>query len=512
MRKLLTLILLTSLLISSSCENIGSTPFARLVSLDTINLAAYLRFSTAGQQLLLLTGTPTCGVDIYRFRYSTLGGAGEATTSSGAIMLPTGGSGCTGPRPVLLYAHGTSASRQYDIAAGFADPANAANGESALLAAMYAAQGFIVVAPNYAGYSDSALPYHPYLNAHQQAGEMIDALTAARALIPTAVGAPVSDNGKLMLSGYSQGALVAMATMRQMQVSNQTVTAIATGSGPYALEWFGDAIFSGNVDLGSTLFAPFLATSYQHAYGDIYTTPTDLFSTQYATGIETLLPTNQPPSFLFAYGLLPVTALFNSTTPTASELIDAGIPSGLAGALASTLAVPNPSTNPVGAMGFGTNYLVNNTARIAYFIDTVVNPDGAAVNNPAAGLAAIVPINPLRRAFYVNDMRNGATSPGTWAPASPMFLCGGHRDPMVFFNNTTIMQTYWANTSFHLPNGLITVFDVDSNPNPPANAIQTGFAVAISGLSDSDLLQNYHGALVAPFCAAASREFFQTFL
>ena len=34
-----------------------------------------------------------------------------------------------------------------------------------MIAAMYAAQGFIVVAPNYAGYDISTLGYHPYLNA-----------------------------------------------------------------------------------------------------------------------------------------------------------------------------------------------------------------------------------------------------------------------------------------------------------------------------------------------------------
>jgi len=532
MHKLLPSLILTLLVIFSACQSptgvftlgsattpgsVAANPIVRLVSLDAATFGSLLGSSATGSDLLLLTGAPTCGVDVYSFQYWTLGGAGETTNSSGAIMLPTGGSDCTGPRPILLYAHGTSPSHQYDIAAGFADPANAANGESTLLAAMYAAQGYIVVAPNYAGYNDSSLPYHPYLNAHQQAGEMIDALTAARALIPSAIGAPVSDNGKLMLSGYSQGALVAMATMRQMQFNNQPVTAIATGSGPYALEWFGDAIFAGNVDLGSTLFAPFLAISYQHAYGNIYNTPTDLFSTQYATGIDTLLPTYLPTLALYGLGLLPPFALFNSTTPTVSDITEAGVSSGLAPTLAAILAVPDSNTNPVGALGFGPNYLINNATRIAYVFDAAQNPDGAAISNPAAGLAATIPTNPLRRAFYVNDMRNvvsapGKTSPAAWAPASPMFLCGGHRDPTVFFDNTTIMETFWGNTSFHLPSGLLTVYDVDPGQNPPADPLQTAFSATISALSNSDLLQQYHGHLVAPFCATASRTFFQNFL
>lgn len=478
-------LLISLFAISSNCDT-TSPAFLRLLSASATNFGELLGSNTAGRQLLRLTGAPTCGVDVYDFQYLTLGQAGERTNASGAIMLPTGSTGCTGPRPILLYAHGTSASRGYNFAVGVLDPASPAHAESTLVAAMYAAQGFIVVASNYAGYDDSLLPYHPYLNASQQAGEMIDALKKARLLIPTAIGAPVSDNGKLLLSGYSQGAFVAMATMREMQSRHLPVTAMATGSGPYALEWFGDAIFSGNVDLGSTLFAPFLATSYQHAYGNIYNTPTDLFSPQYATGIEFLLPSYLPTNELYDLGLLPKTALFNSTTPTVSDITNAGVPSVLAPALADMLTVP--TTNPIGALGFGPNYLINNSARIAYAFDAVQHPDVAAM-----------PTNPLRRAFWVNDLRNG-----NWAPTSPMFLCGGHRDPTVFFNNTTIMHRYW--------NGLVNVYDVDPGNSSPADALQAGFLAAINGLSQSDLLQKYHGALLPPFCAAASRTFFQNFL
>src|SRR5580698_7204508 len=45
--------------------------------------------------------------------------------------------------------------------------------DSALVAAFYAAQGFVVVAPNYAGYAGSTLPYHPFVNALQQSADMM---------------------------------------------------------------------------------------------------------------------------------------------------------------------------------------------------------------------------------------------------------------------------------------------------------------------------------------------------
>jgi len=77
---------------------------------------------------------------------------------------------------------------------------------------VFAAHGYIVVAPNYAGYDTSSLPYHPFLNGDQQSKDMIDALAAARTALPNTSSAATSDSGKLFVSGYSQGGYVAMAT------------------------------------------------------------------------------------------------------------------------------------------------------------------------------------------------------------------------------------------------------------------------------------------------------------
>ena len=58
--------------------------------------------------------------------------------------------------------------------------ANAYNSTTALAAVMFAAQGYIVIASNYAGYDTSNLSYHPEHIAQQNGQEMIDALAAAR--------------------------------------------------------------------------------------------------------------------------------------------------------------------------------------------------------------------------------------------------------------------------------------------------------------------------------------------
>jgi hypothetical protein len=310
-----------------------------------------------------------------------------------------------------------------------------------------------------------------------------------------------------------------MATQRALQDAGATVTAAAPLSGPYALEAFGDAIFFGSVNLGSTVFGPLLTTSYQRAYGNIYVDPTDIYSSTYATGIETLLPSQTPLDTIFINGLLPQTALFNSTTPTTLG----GQP--LPPPLPQLLAVPavDPA-NPVTALfaaGFGSPYLLLNDFRASYAVDAATDPDGA-VPTPSAGvlLAATAPTQTFRLALYTNDLRNG-----NWHPTSPTLLCGGDQDPTVFFSvNTGTMAAFWG----ALPAGLITVLDVNATPtaNDPFAPIQGGFIASQAALlafyesaaggglapalAEQQVVQGYHGN-VAPFCAVAARSFFANF-
>jgi hypothetical protein len=469
-------------------------PF-RIASLNAADFASQLGAAPAGPSLLAVAGAPVCGVDFYHVEYNTVGGAGEKTTASGAILVPTGAAPtCSGPRPIVLYAHGT----QTDKTANLADITNTNNTEGALIAAVFAAHGYIVVAPNYAGYDTSSLPYHPFLNGDQQSKDMIDALAAARTALPHLSSAATSDGGKLFVTGYSQGGYVAMATHKAMQAAaaagtaGMTVTASAPMSGPYALEAFGDAIFFGSVNLGSTVFADMVATSYQKSYGNVYSSPGQIFEAAYAGTAEELLPSATPLATLFSTGKLPQTALFNSATPkTGNATLDAA------------LAVP---ANPLFALGFGPSNLVMNSYRVSYALDAVTNPDGA-VPTPKAGLPlAAAPQHPLRQDLKTNDMRS-------WVPHSPLLLCGGDQDPTVFFSvNTGTMQAFWS----ALPAGLVTVLDVNGTPNPasPFAPLQVGFQTALAGLlaggGQQAVVQNYH-VTVAPFCTVAARGFFGQF-
>ena len=501
---------------STANGTLASSPPLRVASADKATFQAQLSASASGAQLLQLTGPPTCGIDFYYIKFWTTGAANESTESSGALMVPTGAApACSGPRPIVLYAHGT----QFEKASNIADITNPANTEGALIAAMFAAQGYIVVAPNFAGYDSSTLGYHPFLNAAQNSGEMIDALEAARSALPTTFAASTSDNGKLFLTGYSAGGYVAMATQRALEAAGKTVTAAAPMSGPYALEALFDAVITGNVDLGSTLFAPLVVSSYQHAYGNIYSTPADFYSATYASGIDTLMPTTVTPyTALFQQGLLPQTALFDSTTPVVTIPNDPTTSAGLTALLAVPSNPANPLT-PLFAAGFGDPFLINNSVRVNYTLDLAGNPDGTAAGS--AAIAATAPTYPLRLALYKNDMRNGS-----WAPNSPTLLCGGENDPTVFFSvDTGTMAAFWSG----LPAGLVTVLDVDpaAGPSGPFAAIQGAFqatqaqqfallqTAAGGGLSPAAaqqvLLQAYHGSAVPPFCSLAVRTFFSQF-
>jgi hypothetical protein len=55
------------------------------------------------------------------------------------------------------------------------------------------------------------------------------------------------------------------------------VTASAPMFGPYALAAFGDAIFEGEVSDSATENLALAIVAYQHAYGDIYSSPADAF-------------------------------------------------------------------------------------------------------------------------------------------------------------------------------------------------------------------------------------------
>ena len=469
------------------------------------------------------TPAAKCGVTIEKVSYDTKGAADEDTNATAALMLPTGDAAeCKGDRPVLLYAHGTTTDKGYDFAQ-VGNTKNPAVGEANLIAANFAAQGYIVVAPNYAGYDDSKLDYHPYLVAQQQSTDMVDALDSARSIIERKKRAndanysKIDDSGKLFIAGYSQGGYVTMATARLLEAQKKAVTAIAPSSGPYALAAFGDEIFTGNVNIGASRFAPLLGIGLQAKYGNIYTKKSDIFLDKYA---DAQLPSNMPFGELVQAGKLPNNALLQKN-PSDPRL------AGLAqGKLFSILG------------GYDeTDYLIKTEFRAAYVADTQKNPDGLTLAN-GNNLPAANPQNNLRKALKDNDLRG-------YVPTMPTFICGGNQDPTVYFDTNTgsmvkLLQAEVAKNPAKKLN--ITVLDVDKDNKAERpdkqdfvmigqasmnkwdavavkDSVQTNFSNSVKKIKDDAAPQggvasllafytNYHGDLVSPACTEATREFF----
>jgi len=247
-------------------------------SVITTLTAAQIDAGTAASGLQALSGKAKCDVKVVALNYYTTGAKGEMSNASGVMLVPAGS--CTTPAALISYAKGTDVQKPRTLA-------NPADAETALLTAMYAAQGYAVVATDYLGFAKSAYPYHPYLHADSEASSVIDAIRAARNAAST-VGASLS--GKVMLTGYSQGGHSSMAAHRAAERDNASEINVVAGAhlaGPYNLS---GSLKSPAVIAGYQFFVPYLVTSWQKIYGNIYAKTTDAFKAPYADYIETLLP------------------------------------------------------------------------------------------------------------------------------------------------------------------------------------------------------------------------------
>jgi pimeloyl-ACP methyl ester carboxylesterase len=276
-----------------------------------------------------LTGAARCDVTVRKVVHTTSGpDGGTGYSAVAAVLVPVASDTCAGPFPMVAYKPGTSVEKARSLA-------NPTSSETALLTAFFAAQGYVVVATDYLGFSDSSFAYHPYLHAESQAATTVDAIRAARFVLERQ---RVPSSGKLFLTGYSQGGHAAMATHRAIEADPSlglTVTAAGPMSGPYNLtgSFTAGLGFLPTGTGGSSVFTPYVVTTYQKVYRNIYSTPSDYFQAPYASGIESLLPGASSFEQLYATGKLPVN-LGDLLTPRA--IADVGDPtSGLGRALAA---------------------------------------------------------------------------------------------------------------------------------------------------------------------------------
>ena len=295
-RKCGVTILMSLLLAGCGGNNDSPSPRGTLIGTPTeksTQSIAQLNNATTVSGLQVLTGPAKCDVRGVQINYQTSGGQPEEmTNASAALLVPSGSApACQGPLPLVAFARGTNLEKAHTNAMDLTDPT------AILLMTFFASQGYAVVATDYLGYALSSYPYHPYIHADTEASAVIDSIRAARNAAP-ALGFTL--NGKVMVSGYSQGGHAAMATHRAIERDNAgefNLVAAAHLAGSYSVS---QALIDGaaNPILGVQYFVPFQITAWQKVYGNLYAKVSDVFNTPYDSFIEGLMPAVNFPADL----------------------------------------------------------------------------------------------------------------------------------------------------------------------------------------------------------------------
>jgi pimeloyl-ACP methyl ester carboxylesterase len=171
-------------------------------------------------------------IELYAVRYQTSEARSESSSSeasggggllSGLVAIPR-----SGPKKgLVLYFHSTTSERD-EVPSRFR-PAGGPT-ETALILAAFCADGYAVIAPDYAGLGDDRSKVHPYAIASVNCQSGIAMIDIARQIAPTLANRP------LFITGYSEGGAVAMQAARNLSGrGSSSIRACAPISGAYDL-------------------------------------------------------------------------------------------------------------------------------------------------------------------------------------------------------------------------------------------------------------------------------------
>ena len=394
--------------------------------------AAQIDASVASAEAPLVGAGAKCPVKVVKLVYATIDPKGAVATASAGLLVPDG-SGCAGPYPLLSQQHGTN------TFSGFSQTSTS-DGSVQSAAAMFASQGIVTVLPDYLGYGNSSIAYHPYLQLENSAAVVIDALRAARHWL---AGNGVVLDGKVFLSGTSEGGYATLATQKVIERENASefaLAAVGAGSGPYQLSQTVAQFMAtpDSPDSSKTVYGSMIIVGLQKTYGDLYGNPVEIFNAQWSGGIEAASPGQYSETQLYNNCIEP----FNLKDPWTT-----GFP-----------VFGSCSTLPLLQGGFVTDFL-----------------NGTSLYNGSA-LA-------LRTRLVAQDLLTG------WTPVAPLGLCYGAPDTMAA-PNAVLAQSYFTGRGFQK----LTMEEIDSDTTEPIKtwvATQEPLHPAGSG---------YHGKVEGPAC------------
>ena len=215
---------------SKTETNVSNTGANRIPSLSTfpsiteINTKTKIEIANFSNTSPVVNSLAKYSVKSYRLIYDTSDLLGNPIKASGTLFIPQA-INSSDVFSVLSYHHGTLFKDQDVYDASFGN-----------MFYQYASAGFITVVPDYIGYNASGAIQHPYF-INKSSNRAVRDMIIAGIQVTKSMG--VSNDGKLFLNGFSEGANVTVAFLRDVEenpITNLTLVATGACSGPYALK------------------------------------------------------------------------------------------------------------------------------------------------------------------------------------------------------------------------------------------------------------------------------------
>lgn len=208
------------------------------------------------QQFRMFSSYIRSGYTGYRITYRTTDGSGQQITASGALFIPDSGRSF----PLLNYNHGTIFPSKESTA-----PSYLQTGFELMIGKLFASAGYIVAMPDYAGYGAAKNSSHPYGAYHVIAVNCTDMLYAVKEFCASH---SIGLSGKNFFSGWSEGAAVALATVKKLQDDQSSIQATASvlNAGPYYTSGFTDHVLNAKGDLKYINSYAWVLATYNRIY------------------------------------------------------------------------------------------------------------------------------------------------------------------------------------------------------------------------------------------------------
>jgi pimeloyl-ACP methyl ester carboxylesterase len=199
----------------------------------------------------LVSGFINFDITAHKITYMTPNFDGTEVEASGLVLIPI----VKGSVKLTSFQHSTITSENQ---APSYLPEN--NAEINLSATLFAANGYMISAPDYIGYGSTGDMFHPYEHAHTTATTSYDMLIAAREYAEFLEVAMRTDDDtdveELHLLGYSQGGNSTMALLKYIEENHMEEFKIirsAMGAGAYHKTAVGNYIFNFEGDIGFSI-------------------------------------------------------------------------------------------------------------------------------------------------------------------------------------------------------------------------------------------------------------------